>query len=140
MKIGPDPQSAPDQLPRRVRAARALTFAGSGVVLLTGLLYVGLSMGDAEELERQYEGVDPTAIAVVGVLMLAHGAFGVVMAMRYATGGARVRLGGLVWGGLGIVVGLGTVPLGLVVVVLATLVIVNLARAEAREWFGRPRP
>jgi hypothetical protein len=132
-----DPTDMDVPMPRTVRTARALTFVASALVLVAGLLYVGLALGDAEGVEREHE-VEAGALAVIGVVFLAHGACGVALALRYATGGARLRVAAVVWAGLGIAIGLGTFPLGLLVIALAVLVIVNLVRAPSRAWFARP--
>ncbi|MGP4112861.1 hypothetical protein ACTWP5_18375 [Streptomyces sp. 4N509B] len=128
----------PGEMPSQVRTARVLSFAASGLVLLTGLLYTGLALGDPDEVERTY-GVESEALGVLGVIMLAHGGSGVGLALRYSTGGSGIRVGSLVWGGLAVAIGLGTVPLGLVTVVLGTLAVWNLTRAPSRTWFERPR-
>jgi hypothetical protein len=125
-------------MPRTVRTARALTITTSALVLLAGLLYVGLALGDPDEVEREYE-VKAGALAVLGVIFLAHGGAGIALALRYAVGRARLRTAGILWAGIGIAVGLGTAPLGLLVIALAIVVIVNLLRAPSRSWFDRPR-
>ncbi|MGP3966914.1 hypothetical protein [Streptomyces sp. 6N223] len=125
-------------MPRTVRTARALTFTAGALVLVAGLLYVGLALGDPDEVEREYN-VRAEALAVLGVVFLAHGGAGVGLGLRYATGGARLRVAAIVWAGLGVVIGLGTVPLGLLVIALAVTVVVNLMRAPSRSWFERER-
>lgn len=125
-------------IPGQVRTARALTLVASGLVLLTGVLYASLGLGDADDVEREYE-VSAEALAFLGVLFLAHGASGIALALRYATGPAWVRAAALVWAGLGIAIGIGTFPLGMLVIVLTVLVMVNLVRAPGRAWFDRDR-
>jgi hypothetical protein len=125
-------------MPTTVRTARALTYIASALVLVAGLLYVGLALGDSDEVEREYD-VAAGALAVLGVIFLTHGGVGIGLARRYATGGARLRVGAVVWAAIGIVIGLGTVPLGLLVIALAVMVVVNLVRAPSRPWFERDR-
>lgn len=138
------PLPAPTVMPGKTKAARIMIFVASGVLGLISLLNLLATVGDPEEYERQMKDalgaeVSASAFSVVYAIFLLYAVVGVILAARFGSGGNGVRVGALVWAGLGIVFGLVSLPVGLVTLVLAILTIVFLAKTESAAWFTRPR-
>ncbi|MFD7508462.1 hypothetical protein ACFV5N_03790 [Streptomyces sp. NPDC059853] len=127
--------SPPPQLPGRVRTARTVSYAVAVITLLMAAISLQAGFGDEEAL-RELEMTAGPVIAL-GVIFLVYAAAGFALAARFAKGGAGVRIGGLVWGTAGIVLGFGTGMLGLLVLAASATVVVLLVMKDSQVWFSR---
>ncbi|MGW0660809.1 hypothetical protein [Streptodolium elevatio] len=130
--VGPgygQPLPYPVEMPKSVRTARIMVY------LLFGLTFaVAVVAGAADQSAR-------TAGFVLGASVTNIVAF--VLALRFRTGRRGVHIGAIVCASLGILVALGRAAQGqpqlLVGAVVQGVLIAQLATAEARTWFTRPR-
>ncbi|MDB1087096.1 hypothetical protein PJ985_05885 [Streptomyces sp. ACA25] len=132
----PHPPKDRQPLPGKVALARSLLFAGGGVVGLLGLLTLISVIGDPDSA-AEIAGVPASTVGAVATLYTVFGAVGIVLAARFRTGGKVYRLGGIAWSGLGILVGILTFPLGLLVTLAAVVALFLLSGSEAGDWFTR---
>lgn len=131
-------------IPGKPKTSRVMIFVSAGLLAAISLLGLLGTLADPEAYEEQMEeaiGSEVSAGIFTGMftIFLLFAVVGIVLATRFGTGGSGVRTGAMVWAGLSIVVGLLSIPFGLVTVVLGILVLVFLSNQESSAWFNRPR-
>jgi hypothetical protein len=140
----------PVEMPGTVKAARVLLWI-LGVLQIVGGIGVAALGGTfasefSSELENSPEGTGAAitgVLVVVGVIGIAFGVWGILTAVKTASGRNGVRVGGIVYASL-VSVGclislLGANFFALLGLAMSVLVIVFFAKADGAAWFQRPR-
>ena len=134
----------PHVMPNKPKTSRVLIYVSAGLLALFSLMGLAGTLGDPDAYEEQMEDALGTEVSVgvftgMFTLFLLFALAGIALATRFGTGGSGVRTGAMVWSGFSIVVGLLSLPVGVVTVVLGILVLVFLSNQESSAWFNRPR-
>ncbi|MGK5448289.1 hypothetical protein [Streptomyces radiopugnans] len=135
------PSGPPGAMPRKVGSSRMIFFIAGGIQALFSLLAIITFAAAEDNLEETYGdlGVSTGIYYAMFVFFLLHAIAGIVLAVKFPQGGNGLRIAGVVWSAVLVLVGLATLPLGLLWLVLGIVCIVLLSSAESAAWFNRPR-
>ncbi|MEW1693956.1 hypothetical protein ACIQCR_26835 [Streptomyces sp. NPDC093249] len=134
------------EMPGGVKAARVMLWIMGGLNLIGALVMVVMSFAVSSELEKSgASSADAEAFASLGQgLLIAAGVFslivgvvGILLAVKFKSGGNGVRIGAIVYGSVGALFSIFSLPLGIVSLALAVLVIVFVAKGDGSAWFNR---
>lgn len=134
----------PHVMPSKPKTSRTLIYVSAGLLGLFALMGLMATLGDPEGYEEQMEDALGTEVSVgvftgMFALFLVFALAGIALATQFGKGGGGIRTGAMIWAGLSIIVGLFSLPVGVVTVVLGILVLVFLSNQESTSWFNRPR-
>ncbi|GAA2930264.1 hypothetical protein GCM10020221_27560 [Streptomyces thioluteus] len=140
----------PAEMPGLTKAARVfmwiIAVAHIGIAAVYGVAMAAfddaVKKNDSDQDLEKFADFGKGVIAFFVVLAAVFAVVGIILALRYASGGNGVRVGSIVYASFGIVSGIfniGAWGLGLVVFILAILTIVFCAKRASAEWFQRPR-
>ncbi|MEU4064553.1 hypothetical protein AB0F25_19405 [Streptomyces wedmorensis] len=138
--------AGPTEMPGGVKAARVMLWILGAFNLIGGLAIIGLSFAVDSELEKSgASSADVEAFAdfgqglliIAGVISLVFAAVGMVLAAKFRSGGNGIRIGSIVYGAIGALFSLFSLPLGIVSLALSVLVIVFVAKSDGAAWFNR---
>ncbi|MGY1455294.1 hypothetical protein [Streptomyces sp. SS8] len=135
------PGRPPGAMPGKVNSSRMIFFITGGLQALFSLLAIVTFAAAEEDLEETYGdlGVGTGIYYTLFVFFLIHAIAGIVLAVKFPQGGNGLRIWGIAWSAVLVLIGLLTLPLGLLWVVLGIVCIVLLSSAESVAWFNRPR-
>ncbi|MFH0242729.1 hypothetical protein ACGRHY_09860 [Streptomyces sp. HK10] len=135
------PGGTPGAMPRKVNSSRMIFFIAGGLQALFSLLAIVTFAAAEDDLEETYGdlGVGTGIYYTLFVFFLLHAIVGIVLAVKFPQGGGGLRIAGVVWSAVLVLIGLATLPLGLLWLVLGIICIVLLSSAESAAWFNRPR-
>ncbi|MER8234082.1 hypothetical protein [Streptomyces sp. NPDC094049] len=134
------------EMPGGVKAARVMLWIMGGLNVIGALVLVVMGFALSSELEKSAgSSADAEAFASLGqgiliaggVFSLIVGVVGILLALKFKSGGNGVRIGAIVYGSVGALFSLFSLPLGIVTLALAVLVIVFVAKADGSAWFNR---
>ncbi|MDG9704296.1 hypothetical protein [Streptomyces sp. DH37] len=128
-------------MPSKVNSSRMIFFITGGLQALFSLLAIVTFAAAQSDLKERYGdlGVGTGIYYTMFALFLVHAIAGIVLAARFPRGGSGLRIAGIVWSALLVLVGLVTLPLGLLWIALGVICLVLLSSAESAAWFTRPR-
>ncbi|MFF8838552.1 hypothetical protein [Streptomyces sp. NPDC015130] len=137
-------------MPGGVKAARVMLWILAVCQVLAGIVTAVAGSWVADQIasrSTELNNTDDAAAAVTGVfvllgiLILAFGVWGIIMAVKTASGGNGVRITSIVYASLVTVVSLisllGTNVFALISLVLGILIIVFYAKSDGAAWFNR---
>ncbi|WP_370414479.1 hypothetical protein [Streptomyces fradiae] len=143
---------APAEMPGGVKAARVMLWILGVLQVLGGIAAAVGGSAFVDEMSKsssEFSNTEGASAAltgvfvVVGIIAVAFGVWAIMTAVKTATGGNGVRVGGIVYGSLvtlgSLISLLGANVFALVSLVLGILVIVFFAKGDAAAWFKRPR-
>ncbi|MBN3931127.1 hypothetical protein IQ279_16060 [Streptomyces verrucosisporus] len=138
---GGPPGGPPGAMPGKVNSSRMIFFITGGLQALFSLLAIVTFAAAEDDLEEAYGdlGVGTGIYYTLFVLFLLHAIAGIVLAAKFPQGGNGLRIAGVAWSAVLVLIGLATLPLGLLWLVLGIVCIVLLSSAESAAWFNRPR-
>ncbi|MFD8208163.1 hypothetical protein ACFV2S_17425 [Streptomyces sp. NPDC059695] len=134
-------------MPGSVKGARVMLWIMSAFNVIGGLAAIGMSFAfDSSDLDTSgTSSADAEAFAnlgqgimiAAGVISLIFAAFGIMLAVKFSSGGNGVRIGAIVWSSLAVLFSIFSLPLGIVSLVLGVLIIVFVAKSDGSAWFNR---
>ncbi|WP_282694440.1 hypothetical protein [Streptomyces sp. CC208A] len=141
------PYGAPAMtMPGGVKTARVLLWIVGILQILAGiaLALVGGAFASEAGLDSGAGAAVTGVFVFIGLLVLAFGVWGVIIAAKCANGGNGIRISGIVYGSLSTAGGLANLGQSqgvssVVGLVIGILLIVFFAKADAAAWFKRPR-
>ncbi|MET9348201.1 hypothetical protein [Streptomyces termitum] len=142
---GPAPYGAPMPMPGTVKAARVMLWIMGILQILAGIgvALAGGALVNNSSLDGDTASVATGVFVIIGLVALALGVWGVVIAAKCGSGGNGIRISGIVYGSLVTAGGLANLASGqsasVVALVLGILIIVFFSKADAAAWFKRPR-
>ncbi|MFE3072129.1 hypothetical protein [Streptomyces sp. NPDC059247] len=134
------------QMPGGVKAARVMLWIMGGLNVIGAIGMIALSSAFSSELEKSAgSSADAETFASLGqglmiaaaVFSLIIGVIAILLAVKFKSGGNGVRIGAIVYGSVGALFGVFSLPLGLVTLALSVLVIVFVAKSDGSAWFNR---
>ncbi|GHA66702.1 hypothetical protein ACIQRS_06880 [Streptomyces termitum] len=142
---GPAPYGAPMPMPGTVKAARVMLWIMGILQILVGIIaaFAGSMLVNEAGLDSTASATATGVIVIIGLIGVALGVWGVIIAAKCANGGNGIRISGIVYGSLVTAGGLANMAQGqgasVVALVLGILIIVFFSKADAAAWFKRPR-
>ncbi|MEU7566039.1 hypothetical protein [Streptomyces fradiae] len=138
----------PMEMPSGAKAGRIFVWVIIALQLFFAI-YAFTQMGAVEDAVNQTGATGTEAelasdigkgiVVVFAVFALVFAALGLVIALKWASGGSAVRTCAIVWASFAIVGGLFQMPIGIGTMVFAILLIVFAAKGDTAAWFKRPR-
>ncbi|MER7946152.1 hypothetical protein ABTY59_02015 [Streptomyces sp. NPDC096079] len=135
------------EMPGGVKSARVMLWIMSVFNVIGGLAAIGMSFAiDSADLDTSgSSSADAEAFADLGqgimigagIISLIFAVFGIVLAVKFKTGGNGVRVGAIVWASFAVLFSLFSLPLGIVSLALGVLIIVFVAKSDGASWFKR---
>ncbi|HEX5566368.1 MAG TPA: hypothetical protein VFY14_05435 [Streptomyces sp.] len=138
---GPYGAGAGEPMPGKVNSSRLIFFVTGGIQAVFSLLALITFAAAKSDLEETYGelGVNTGLYYTLFALFLVHAVIGIVLAARFPRSGNVMRIWSIVWAALLVLVGLATLPLGLLWIILGVVCVVLLSSAESTAWFNRSR-
>ncbi|MCQ6555288.1 hypothetical protein NPS70_19120 [Streptomyces sp. C10-9-1] len=138
--------AGPTEMPGITKAARIFLFVIVACQVVVAALY-GYYISEFDANATGLDGTEAEIAADIGKgllgfllgLSLVFAALGLVLALKWNSGGNTVRVCAIVYGAFAIISGLFTIPVGLITLIVAILLIVFAAKGDTAEWFRRPR-
>ncbi|MEU8485423.1 hypothetical protein [Streptomyces sp. NPDC048641] len=141
----------PMTMPGLMTTARVLIYIMSGLQIL-GAIAFGVIVGAAQDVSSSAgvgddtDGLAGLGFALVGVLIVL-AVLGIILAVKFSTGGSGVRITTIVYASLMILGGIVNLVSGtssgvfsaLIALVIGGIILTAMVNSQASAWFNRPR-
>ncbi|MER5259885.1 MULTISPECIES: hypothetical protein [unclassified Streptomyces] len=147
----PGGNQMPMTMPGLMTTARVLIYIISGLQILVAII-AGIAVAAAQDVSNEVgvgdetDGLAGLGFALVAVL-IALAVLGIILAVKFSTGGSGVRITTIVYASLIILGGIGNLVSGtstgvfsaIIGLAIGGIILASMVNAQGAAWFNRPR-